>query len=213
LAQLQGLLAEEQKGRAAYRSPPGPQQGASGRGDAALPVAADVSDAPGGKDISDARTPEALPVNDSLAGRSVTLHWRFWHGRRWLLISSTPDEASRGLEDRLAENILRALGDSALRTETLRWPVFNNPAVPGNDAAGAAEVLTAMAQGFKTGRQLRLGIEPDELSPEATRLLRLLVAPLGDASVSFPRSLAALSSEPDSKRRLWQMLRQAETLR
>ncbi|UZD66807.1 hypothetical protein [Marinobacter sp. AN1] len=212
LAQLQGLLAGEQKGGAAYRSPARQEQGADGSADAVLPVAAEVADAPAGKDAADAGAPETTPVNDVLAGMPVKLHWRFWCGSRWLLISSTPDEASRGLEDRLAENVLRALGDSVLRTETLRWPVFNNPEVPGNDAAGAAEVLASMVQGFATTRQLWLGIEPEDLSPEATRLLRLLVAPLGDAAVSFPRSLTALSSEPDSKRQLWQALRQAEAL-
>lgn len=206
LARLQGLLSEDggkRRSPAALRE--SPSSPAPERSEGAPIVEADSA-----HDGVEIRGGEAGAGGDALVGQAVSFHWRFWHGSRWLLVSSSPDEAAGGLEDRLAANILKALGDAPERSETLRWPVFSNPAVPGNDAAGAAEVLAAVAQDCKPSRQLWLGVEPAEPEPGAEALWRALLAPLGEAAVSFPRSLAALSSEPDSKRRLWKALQQAE---
>ncbi|MGM0570351.1 hypothetical protein [Marinobacter sp.] len=206
LARLQGLLAEGGQPRRPMRAvkevtvePPDPEPGPS-----------EASDSDAGTAGEGAQVPEVRSAYEGLAGKSVALHWRFWHGSRWLLMSSSPDEAGRGLEDRLAENILKALGDVVERTDSLRWPVFSNPAVPGNDAAGAADVLAALAQDVEAPRQLWLGIDPEDPDFEQAELWRSLLAPMGRATVSFPRSLAALSSEPDSKRRLWRALRRVE---
>lgn len=150
-------------------------------------------------------------LDDALAGIAVSLHWRFWIGERWLLVSTCPDAASRGLEDRLGGNILRALGDTVQSTETLRWPVFSNTAVPGNDAAGARDVIAAMADTMGRPRQLWLGLEPGQADGSTSEVPKSLAAALGEATVSFPESLAALSSDPGAKRALWRALQQAGT--
>lgn len=158
--------------------------------------------------IKEIQQESELPAGlDGLAGQHIALHLRFWQGRRWLLISASPDEAAAALEDRLAANILKALGDATVRRDALRWPVFRNPAVPGNDGAGAGIVLEAMVQEMRPSRQLWLGVEPDATGPRERALWQALLSPLGSPTVSFPRTLAALSSEPDSKRQLWQALR------
>lgn len=155
--------------------------------------------------------PEPAPmgqVHDALSGKAVGFHWRFWVGEQWLLVSSCPDIASRGLEDRLAANILHALGDSVNSAEALRWPVFSNPAVPGNDAAGAVEVISAMAESVKRPSQLWLGLEPGNVDDaDEAALWRDVCASLGEATVSFSVALAALSSDPGAKKALWQSLR------
>lgn len=203
LARLQGLLAED--GSRRVRETKGNEPPAVSSSEAV------ASPPPAVPDVEEtAQAVEVSSAGSMLAGKAVSLHWRFWHGGRWLLVSSSPDEAGYGLEDRLATNILKALGDTVERTETLRWPVFSNPAVPGNDAAGAVEVLGALAKDVQVSRQLWLGLEPDNPESGDAVLWRSLLAPLGEAAVSFPNSLAALSSDPASKRRLWRSLQSVE---
>ncbi len=205
LARLQGLLGGEparKSGLDRTASPHDPK--------IADPAPSPVPDEP--ELVADrleapSQVPGLRTGSDGLAGQHVALNLRFWQGQHWLLISASPDEAAAALEDRLANNILKALGDAAVRSEALRWPVFRNPSVPGNDAAGAAAVLEAMGQEMKAPSQLRLGVEPDVTGPQERALWQALLGPLGQPTVSFPRSLAALSSEPDSKRQLWQALK------
>lgn len=211
LARLQGMLAgtsPEHKGPGHEVVPGSPGQSAAQPVDVPLPdapvdPAANVS---GG--VSYPEEAESS-VKDAVAGESVSFHWRLWSGDQWLIVSTCPDVASRGLEDSLAGNILRALGESVRKTEALKWPVFGNPAVPGNDAAGAVDVVSALAAELDAPHQLWLGLEPDEEDSGGGPVWRRLLAPLGDATVSFPRSLVALSSDPAGKRALWQALRQA----
>lgn len=208
LARLQGLLAgtdREKSDNSADPDTPPANDGGDERAEvtsgSTSPLSGRLSTEP-----SDAAMPAPVDdLSDELAGKAVAFHWRFWVGAQWLLVSSCPDSASRGLEDRLGGNILRALGDTVQRTESLRWPVFSNTAVPGNDAAGAREVIASVAEGTACPRQLWLGLESVSDSgapvvPEA------LVAALGKATVSFPETLAALSSDPGAKRALWQAL-------
>ena len=65
-----------------------------------------------------------------------------------------------------------------------------------------------LADEVRRPQQLWLGLMPEESDPATTKVWASLCAPLGEASVSFPLSLAALSSDPDGKRRLWQALQQ-----
>lgn len=209
LARLQGLMADAATSpssrvgqpRAADSTP------ASGQG-------ADVVEPAAPRELeSSAEAPAAVETPagadaDALSGQAIAFHWRFWVSEQWLLVSRCPDNASRALEDRLAANILKALGEQVESREDIRWPVFSNTAVPGNDAAGAAEVVSAMADEVRRPQQLWLGLMPEESDPATTKVWAGLYAPLGEASVSFPLSLAALSSDPDGKRRLWQALQQ-----
>lgn len=206
LARLQGLKAatagEPAKSQTQSGKPPRP----SAVSEALRPGEDPVQETRGPAEVapSDLEEPSASLVRDELAGRSVAFHWRFWVGERWLLASACSDAAARGLEDRLASNILRALGDRVTNTESLRWPVFSNPAVPGNDAAGALEVVSSLASAIKRPHQLWLGLEPEE--GDAVALWQQLCGPLGQASVSVPATLASLSSDPAGKRAVWRAL-------
>lgn len=212
LARLQGLLADAGTDSGTEPTEEGVASSAPGDGPGA-PSATLESPRMPAEDAADGPLSGQAPVTqaqDALSGKTVSFHWRFWVGDQWLLVSSCPDTASRGLEDRLAANILRALGDGVTSTEALHWPVFSNPAVPGNDAAGAVEVISAMAETVKRPGQLWLGLEPDDIDDADEAVLwRQVTAPLGEATVSFPGTLAALSSDPGAKKALWQLLRQS----
>lgn len=211
LARLQGLLAGGGDGSG---TDAGKDGAAGGQVDSPgeVPATRESSRAPR-EATEDGPSSEPAPlgqVEDALSGKLVSFHWRFWIGEQWLLVSSCPDIASRGLEDRLAANILRALGDGVTAAEALRWPVFSNPAVPGNDAAGAVEVISGMAESIKRPRQLWLGLEPDDIDdPDEAGVWRQVIASLGEAAVSSAPSLAALSSDPGAKKALCDSLRQS----
>ncbi|MFC4259342.1 hypothetical protein ACFOZ5_09905 [Marinobacter lacisalsi] len=211
LARLQGLLSETD----AAPDPTAREEVFAGGGrstTARTPAATRASSQSTPTETDVAPTPERVPVepvDDTLAGKAIAFQWRFWIGEQWLLVSSCPDTASRGLEDRLAVNILKALGDNIVSTEVLRWPVFSNPGVPGNDARGAAEVVSAMAEATSRPKQLWLGLEPEESASGRSSLWQDVIAPLGEATVSFPGGLVALSSDPGAKHALWQALQKA----
>lgn len=210
LARLQGLMADtasRPSARSESGSSPVVESGEGAAVDSGGQAARQESSAGPQADVpvENVSSPQA---GDALAGQAVAFHWRFWSGGQWLLVSRCPDNASRALEDRLATNILKALGEDLTGREEVRWPVFGNPAVPGNDAAGAVDVLSAMAETVARPRQVWLGLVPEDSAQAAPEVWDRLCAPLGQAAVSFPLSLAALSSDPDGKRRLWQALQQ-----
>lgn len=210
LARLQGLLSETRADSGSEAQGRAVASNASASVTTTIPVRESPRTAPAATDAEPA--PEQGPIaqpGSALAGKAIRFQWRFWIGEQWLLVSSCPDAASQGLEDRLAANILRALGDLVTRTEAIRWPVFSNPAVPGNDAEGAVEVVSAMAETVGRPKRLWLGLEPEDSDPDTSALWRDVSASLGKATVSFPGSLVALSSDPGAKRALWQALQQA----
>ncbi|MFL1483894.1 hypothetical protein [Marinobacter sp. LN3S78] len=210
LARLQGLMADTASrpgARTDNDSAPAVDGGAGVAADSGGEVIRQEADAGPQADAPEEQA-SRHQAGDALAGEAVAFHWRFWLGGQWLLVSRCPDNASRALEDRLATNILKALGEDVAGREEVRWPVFSNPAVPGNDAAGAVDVLSAMAETVARPRQVWLGLVPEDSAQAATGVWDKLCAPLGQAAVSFPLSLAALSSDPDGKRRLWQALQQ-----
>lgn len=210
LARLQGLMADtasRPSARAEVDSAPVVDSDEGDPADSGGQIACQESGA--GSQANAPAPAEAVSsahAGDVLAGKVVAFHWRFWSGGPWLLVSRCPDNASRALEDRLATNILKALGEDVASREDVRWPVFSNPAVPGNDAAGALDVLSAMAETVARPRQIWLGLVPEDAAQAAPEVWDRLCAPLGPAAVSFPLNLAALSSDPDGKRRLWQAL-------
>ncbi|SFR73079.1 hypothetical protein SAMN05216203_2580 [Marinobacter daqiaonensis] len=200
LRRIQGLLAETRREPARALAPPEPE----------IPVAPVTAAAPAETPREPEPESQAGPdavTRASLAGEVVAFHWRFWVGRNWVLVSNRSESASRGLEDNLAASILRALEDGLEFSEEVRWPVFTNPAVPGNDAAGAADVLAAVADSLAGRNVVALGLVPD--GAERASVLQALTGHLGTAAVSFPRTLAALASDPVAKRDLWGALKAA----
>lgn len=148
--------------------------------------------------------PDLVAEGAALEGRQVQAHWGFWSSPEWVLMSSLSADASRALQDVLAGNILRALRADVQSQRELRWPVFNNSAVAGNDAAGLVDVVTTLATEFAGRRLLMLGVAPEGFRDP---LLSEVLAPLGQPSLAFPASLAALAADPARKRDLWQDLK------
>lgn len=148
--------------------------------------------------------PEPDSLTASVAVGVTVVHWGFWFSQRFVLISARSTDASARLQEALAANILQALGQTTEQQQTVHWPVFNNPAVPGNDEAGLKAVLRELAGEFTGRRVITLGLLP-ELSADARSAW--LESVLGQATVESGFSLAALSADPDRKRQLWTSLR------
>lgn len=169
------------------------------------PVAPQAGLEPAPQDATPARAESGSDdVSASAATGVAEAHWGLWFSEQFVLISALSSDASIRLQDALANNILQALGQTVVEQQTLQWPVFNNPAVPGNDEAGLQAVLRELALQFNQRRLLTLGLLP-ELPVDARSAW--LGSVLGQPAVEFPFGLAALSADPDRKRQLWTRLR------
>lgn len=148
---------------------------------------------------------ESPPAGQQLV--PVAVHWGFWRAGSWLLVSALTEGASRDLEERLARGILAALGETVVTAVQVRWPVFSNPAVPGGDAGGLAEVLQRIKESAgEPGRVVCLGLLPAADSPQR-EVLEPLAKSLGDIVFQGEVSLAGLASLPMEKKTLWTALR------
>ncbi len=200
LAAIQGLVSPAKNDPSASKPEPR-NESARDRPETAL---VDQPQAPPGSDTGPAVMSPG-PVSGSASAAGVTAaHWGFWFSNRFVLISALSADASTRLQAALAGNILQALGQMPTEHRILQWPVFSNPAVPGNDESGLKAVLTELAGGFNERMVVTLGLLP-ELSYDARSVW--LESVLGHRTVEFPFSLAALSAEPDRKRQLWAELR------
>lgn len=168
------------------------------------PKMAPVDQAPMPEAAPAVMSPEADSGPTSVAVGVAMAHWGFWFSDRFVLISALSADASTRLQDALAGNILQALGQGVAEQQTVQWPVFSNPAVPGNDESGLKAVLRELAGGFNQRRVVTLGLLSE--LPADTRSL-WLESVLGRTTVDCPFSLAALSADPDRKRQLWAQLR------
>jgi hypothetical protein len=134
----------------------------------------------------------ALPV-------PLKLDLGIWAGRQVLLISSVTDEASARLQDTLATNILRALGDDLQSRAEFHWPVFaNGEAV--NDQGSFADCLGRLGKQYSGLRTVLLGID-EQQGLEAVR------EAFSAAGPEFPHGLAGLATSPERKRELWELLK------
>ncbi|MDX1757932.1 MAG: hypothetical protein R3175_17900, partial [Marinobacter sp.] len=86
----------------------------------------------------------------------------------------------------------------------LQWPVFNNPAVAGNDRAGLRTLLEDLRRDWPDQRLIALGLCQGEDWPDRREWL---AGALGEPAVDFEYSLPALASDPGRKRALWSRLR------
>ncbi|MFO8142080.1 MAG: hypothetical protein R6T87_09400 [Marinobacter sp.] len=127
-----------------------------------------------------------------------------WSGSRIFLLANLSEDASLSLQETLARNIVRSLGESVTReSAVLRWPLFNNLKVSLNsetDLAGLMRDHLANATGKAV---ITLGLS-SEMSVISDILDDVLEA---TPVVAFGHSLAALAADPDLKKQLWPLLK------
>lgn len=147
----------------------------------------------------------ALAVTSPLPSMPVParLYLGIWAGRHFVLISGVTEEASARLQDTLATNILRALGDEPESRAEFRWPVFaNGQAV--NDAASLTDCLCRLGKQYSGLRSVVLGFGEqagDEVGGQAIRRA------FAESGPWFPYTLAGLATSPERKRALWELLK------
>lgn len=153
---------------------------------------------------------ESLPTGERAARTGIIrAFWGVWLSDRWRLVSALSPDASLQLQDNLARAILHAMGSPAVSTFTLRWPVFNNPEVAGNDEKGFRELLQELRgeplpEEAGSRKTLALGLCQDAELPDRESWLRDALGPL---AVDFQYSLAGIATDPGRKRDLWAELR------
>ncbi|MCK0106205.1 hypothetical protein [Marinobacter sp. S0848L] len=189
IAHLQSLMSAVEAPSSSARPPkspkPVPQQTAV-EGKAGSPEEAPV--------------PVEEPARVSVHGPEAVprLFIQAWEGDRFLLLAEMSEDASLSLQQTLATNILRSLGEfSSKRLDAIHWPLFNNLKVSLNRVEHLLEAISG-SYGKGGDRQvIVLGNGADWIEDA-----------LGKApAVQFSGSLAKLASEPQLKRELWQMIK------
>ncbi|QSP96145.1 2-isopropylmalate synthase [Marinobacter salinisoli] len=134
---------------------------------------------------------------------AVKLALKLWMGQRFVLVSDLSSDASLKLQESLAENILRSVGEETLETVgPIGWPVFNNVRAPGNSMADLRSVLSHALSQVQGQKVIVLGTVPRDAEGD---WLHDLAGRRSD--VLFPMTLTELASDPNQKRALWQMLK------
>jgi len=149
-----------------------------------------------------ARGPQDEPLVDAPVDQSrqeiprVTL--QTWVGKHVMLMAVLSDESSLALQQTLAGNILKALGEASPRTlDVVRWPLFNNAGISLNDIDHLVDVVSGQLETYKDKVVVSLGEDSGWLT-----------AALGkQPEVCFAASLANLAGTPALKRDLWQLLK------
>lgn len=168
-----------------------------------LSAVADLPAAEGG-------IPESVPADSAASaepetGDLISAHLGFWASEGYLLVTQWSDEASEGLQDALARNLLGALRQSTVGERfMLHWPVFRNRNIPGNSPEDFQEVLLRLVSIYRDRSVILLGVMSDVQEDQRNRCLKA-VAPL--VGTDFPFSLAGLSATPGHKRDLWSTLK------
>ncbi len=155
------------------------------------PVEADASISPL-PDLSD----EAVP----------DLNLRVWSGERFALMANISSDASLRLQEALALNILKSLGEQHIQSfGPVCWPVFNNQLVPGSALSDLVPVLKGVFAGVRAKDLIVLGVSPDG-TPFGERPWFSQAVP-GSLAVQFGHSLTELAGNPPLKRELWRNLK------
>jgi DNA polymerase III psi subunit len=186
---------------------------------AANPMPTPVKDAPPPLDttpVPAALSPTTRHSDQVLATAAplrVTL--ALWQGRHVSLIAALSSDASAKLQQALAHNILRSLGEKELSEGvTVHWPVFNNLLVPGNQPQDLVGVLAPILSDLSAQQLIVLGVNAegrvsadqavDPVPSWLTEALPTLQQPLK----AFGFSLAELAAQPQYKRDLWSAIRE-----
>ncbi|WBU42070.1 MULTISPECIES: hypothetical protein [Marinobacter] len=129
---------------------------------------------------------------------------QFWVGDRVLLLANLSEEASFSMQEALARNILRSLGEQAPdKSGVIQWPLFNNVRVSLNSDADLTGLLQQSLSHVSDKSVITLGF-----GPEAGAAANILSDVVGRRpEVVFDASLAALAGNPVLKRELWQKIR------
>ncbi|MBW0148700.1 2-isopropylmalate synthase [Marinobacter arenosus] len=163
----------------------------------AEPPEAEEHQGPGAEEsMPEAKSAEPMPE----------LNLQLWVGRDVSLVASLSTEASLRLQETLAENILKSLGETELRkVGPVRWPVFNNLRAPGNSMADLRAVLMHALSELQGQKVVALGLAgPDGFESEQSWLHHLSGT---RPDLDFSGTLAELASNPSQKRALWQQLK------
>lgn len=151
-------------------------------------------------------SPEPEPPEETTARSSMIpaerVNLMVWAGSGAALIGGMSADASSRLQETLALNILKSLGESQPRVlGHVAWPIFNNLLVPGNSGHDFIEVMRSVLSGLEHQPVVLLQGAGDS---DHSWLLEALGR---DAAVRFPHTLAEIAGDPTLKRSLWQQIR------
>lgn len=125
-----------------------------------------------------------------------------------MLLCHIAEDASFALQENLARNILRSIGETGgvSQCRVVRWPLFNNLKVTLNSESDLVSVIASAFAGDAppTETLITLGGLGDETQA------RLIERGLGGRvpEIAFSSTLASLASDPPSQKRLlWQSIR------
>lgn len=143
-------------------------------------------------------------VSVQSANQIPKLYLQAWSGKRVLLLTNLSEEASLSLQETLALNIMRSLDElNPGKLGAIQWPLFNNLKISLNSEADLAGLTRDYLPDVTEKAVVVLG-----LGPEMSSFSSVLAEVINKApEVSFGHSLAALASDPDLKKQLWQLIR------
>ncbi|MFO7530284.1 MAG: 2-isopropylmalate synthase [Marinobacter sp.] len=154
------------------------------------------------------------PANDSRQSTSESevalfrhkLNLRFWVGRRFVLVSDLSGEASVRLQETLAANILKSIGDRDPQVlGPILWPVFNNPLLPGNRLPDLVDVLKGVLEPLDSQRVILLGVPGSGAEAAGGHWFARALG--REPELVFPHTLAELAGKSGLKKNLWQLLK------
>ncbi|WP_417519855.1 2-isopropylmalate synthase [Marinobacter sp.] len=150
---------------------------------------------------------ESEPQPKGREAKSLNLNLAVFSGERYILIASVSKEASLRLQETLATNILKSLGEEQSKpAEWVQWPVFNNRLVAGGSAAHLMSVMNHVLRDSGSKKVIVLGsIDGTGVETEADGWLAEVLDRSPD--IRCEHSLAELAGNPGAKRSLWQNLR------
>ncbi|WP_373000986.1 2-isopropylmalate synthase [Marinobacter sp.] len=146
--------------------------------------------------------PQKAMSTPSTMSPSESVNLMIWAGSGVALIGAMSEDASNRLQETLALNILKSMGEARPRLlGHVSWPIFNNLLVPGNSGHDFAEVMRSVLSGLE--RQQVVVLQGGGDSGQSW-----LEEALGrDATLRFPHTLAEIAGNPTLKRVLWQQIR------